>query len=216
MMDVNLSALWARLADRYEFGSRWHNLSALGTSPAVRVSVLMPVAGYLLLLNEQFVELAGQISEDFQLIITDVPWRLLLLFYGSFLVGFATILFGMFCPYVPKRYRSAVDFVAHEQTFFTISSHKTYLIETFEEIYEPLPGGLKKDHVLQGANRIRSVSEIEQLTLYWHVRNMQSPAWRRAIRILYDVGFFILAIPAAATLAGVTWYVVKLIYRMIV
>lgn len=196
-----------RFTDRYEFRSRWHNLSALGTSPIVRLSILMPVAGYLILLNEQIVNFAQQLDPRFQLWGTGSPWRLVLIFYGTALLGVASILFEWRCPGVPKRYRAAVDFVEAERGFFEAVAHRDYLFVKHKEVYDALPNWARQDHVLAGGHDLPMLGQLEALTVYWHARDMEKPLSRIAIRVLYDLGMLLLAVPAVVTFLGVTLFV---------
>jgi len=85
-----------------ELHARWSGLRTLGNSSIVRASVLMPAFGYMLLLNEN-VHAYLTIKYD-GWILSYLPnvWRIWLLFYGSFFIAFATILYGWFSAAAPQ------------------------------------------------------------------------------------------------------------------
>ena len=71
----------------------------------------MPAFGYILLLNDNVhqyltVKYDGWLIEHLHL---PGVWRIWLLFYGSFLLAAATILYSSFCPDEIKRYPSAFE-----------------------------------------------------------------------------------------------------------
>ena len=100
-----------KIADWLKSHSRWNQLRELGSSNLVRASVLMPAFGYMLLLNENIhqyltVKYDGWVFSHLH--VASV-WRIWMLFYGSFLLALATIVYGYFCPDEVKRYASAFE-----------------------------------------------------------------------------------------------------------
>ena len=97
----------------------WTSLRELGNSNAVKLTILMPIIGYLILLNEQalhYLELSHRIfgieAQEGNTLAAPVSWRLLFLYFGLCLVAIASALHQLFCPTITKRYASASDFVS--------------------------------------------------------------------------------------------------------
>jgi hypothetical protein len=100
-----------KIADWLESHSRWNQLRELGSSNLVRASVLMPAFGYMLLLNVNIHQYLAVKYDGWVLSHLHVPsvWRIWMLFYGSFLLALATIVYSYFCPDEVKRYASAFE-----------------------------------------------------------------------------------------------------------
>src|SRR5262245_55147275 len=91
------------------FHSLWHRLKNLGDSNLVKASVLMPAFGYMLLLNEDVHQYLIIKYDGWLLNYLPSTWRIWLLFYGSFFLAIASILYSICCPREIKLYRSAYE-----------------------------------------------------------------------------------------------------------
>src|SRR5262249_15489357 len=99
-----------------EVRSRWSKLRALGQSGLVRASVLTPVFGYLLLLNENVRRyLTVQFDSGGLFHYLPPMWRVWMLYYGSFSLAVGSILFAFLCPAYVKQYASAYQMVDEER-----------------------------------------------------------------------------------------------------
>jgi len=79
-------------------------------------SVLMPVFGYLLLLNENVHQyLFIQYDHGWPFNYLPSLWRVWMLFYGSFFLAIGSIIFGWKCPVEIKRYPSQYILVDSER-----------------------------------------------------------------------------------------------------
>src|SRR5262249_3999128 len=101
--------------------SRWSKLRVLGQSSLVRASVLTPVFGYLLLLNDnvrQFLTVQFDAGGLFHYLPS--MWRVWMLYYGSFSLAIGSILFGWRCPAnntrLPFRWQTASAPIAQPNT----------------------------------------------------------------------------------------------------
>ena len=125
-----------RLFTWLETRSRWSKLRELGQSNLVKASVLMPVFGYLLLLNENV--------HHFLTILYDASWpanylpplwRVWLLFYGTFLLASGSLLFSTFCPTEIKRYWSAFNMVDAERAHRTAQNQTEQIRDEVRVLY---------------------------------------------------------------------------------
>jgi len=198
--------------------ARWHNLAALGTSPFARISLLTPLAGYLILLNEHFLEIA-EIDPRFLLLHVETPWRLLSFYLGSFVFGGGTALFNWKCAGIVKRYQSAVEYVAGEIEFFDGTSHqgtvKTDLADAQRTLHvwkrtKPKFGHLGR---LASAQSWSRSDLIEAMTIQWHLRSLRRLPSRLFCRFLFDLGIVLILIPTLWTFVEVLIYAVKAIAR---
>jgi hypothetical protein len=97
---------WQRAIAWLEEHSRWNQLRTLGDSNLVNASVLMPAFGYMLLLNDNVHQYLTIKYDGWLLHHLPSIWRIWLLFYGSFFLAIATILYSIYCPSQVKRYAS--------------------------------------------------------------------------------------------------------------
>ena len=100
---------WNEFLVWLELHSRWSVLRSLGGSNLVKASVLMPAFGYMLLLNDNVHQYLTIKYDGVLLNYLPNVWRIWLLFYGSFLVALATLLYSYFCPPDVKRYGSPYE-----------------------------------------------------------------------------------------------------------
>jgi hypothetical protein len=96
--------------------SRWSGLRALGQSSMVRASVLTPVFGYLLLLNDNVRQfLTIQFDADGLFRCLPSMWRVWMLYYGSFALAIGSILFAWRCPTYVKQYATFLQMADAER-----------------------------------------------------------------------------------------------------
>lgn len=93
----------------------WSELGAIGRSPAVRLTILVPVLGYMLLLNYGFLEFMQLVSAQTWAPNTspDVapPMKLIFTYLGLCSLGLASGIFVLICPRGPKDYTSETEFL---------------------------------------------------------------------------------------------------------
>src|SRR5262249_15550840 len=105
--------------------SRWSKLRVLGQSSLVRASVLTPVFGYLLLLNDnvrQFLTIQFDAGGLFHYL--PPMWRVWMLYYGSFSLAIGSIFFSWRCPAYIKQYATAFQMADGERPNRT-AQHET-------------------------------------------------------------------------------------------
>ena len=109
---------------------RWGVLRSIGNSATVKLTILIPVIGYLILFNDTLVgylNLARNLF-DATAVPGSVSWRLLFLYFGLSLTAVASIIYAMFCPNVIKRFGSSAEFIAEEGDYVP-----TFAFEIIEE-----------------------------------------------------------------------------------
>lgn len=78
----------------------WARLRAIGKSPAAKVTVLLPLVGYLIIFNKDvadFLRLAAQFAgtDDAQFGIAP---KLMLVYVGACAIALGQVIYGLFCP----------------------------------------------------------------------------------------------------------------------
>jgi hypothetical protein len=209
--------MWKRAVNWVETRARWSQLRDLGNSNLVKASVLMPIFGYMLLLNDN-VHKYLTISFDGWL-TTYLPnlWRIWLLFYGSFFVAVGTLIYSFFCPPEIKRYASSFEMADGEALHHISLGQYELLVEKIKQLHAELKGWHKNlmFYVLLpiaqgGFQNLTYEQRTGNLLVYqWTWRNHQYPGWRSAVFLLFCTGFLLLAVPAVVTFVQVTIMLLK-------
>jgi hypothetical protein len=174
----------------------------------------MPAFGYMLLLNENVHQYLAIKYDGWLLSQLHLPnvWRIWLLFYGSFCLAAATILYSLFCRAEVKRYVSSFEMAdgetAHQLNlgqfdFVRDKVRKLYseLSSWEQSIVPPRPRALNEQGPFPDNRSLLSAILIHQ----WALRNLQRPKLRCLVFLLYAVGLGLVGIPAGLTFVQVTW-----------
>lgn len=197
---------------RLEEHSRWSALRTLGNSSLVKASVLMPAFGYILLLNESVQSLLTIKYDGWLLKYLPAVWRIWLLFYGSFFLAAASILYAMLCPPKIKQYGSGFEMADREHMHHVnLNQEQTVLgeLKLARERMTPIQKQVVPDfqigdedagyrHTAQGARLSR------MLVYAWSIMDRSRLTSRMVIFVLFWIGLGLLAIPAGFTFAQVT------------
>lgn len=101
-------------------------LRAIENSSAVKLTIIIPLVGYLIIFNENvlhYIELSRELLGGHVIPLSDaatgavahVSWRLLCLYFGLCLIAGAAALHQLFCPEKVKKYGSPVEYISYEQ-----------------------------------------------------------------------------------------------------
>jgi hypothetical protein len=215
-----LSALrdsWPALVAWLELHSRWSVLRTLGGSNLVKASVLMPAFGYILLLNENFHQYLTIKYDGWLLEYLPNVWRIWLLFYGSFLLAIATLLYSYFCPPDVKRYGSPYEKANAETEHVHRMGGMNGVVKEYGEVYDGLTE--REDNIYpfrkmefgnppaDAASQLKRISKC--LVQMWLMRNLKRPRLRGTTYILFALGLALLAVPAVFTFTQVSLVAVK-------
>jgi hypothetical protein len=160
---------------------------------------LIPVVGYLILLNAKVVQYLSVVGD------LAISWRLIALYVGLSFVALATAVYGLYAPETIKRYRTAVEFVGNELDYFSRGNNAQYVRDSAQAEYAAL-AQWKIDAApgLQDPDIIRPDAEIATLmTARWLMRDMKAVPARVTTLLCYATGFGIVALPSVATFADV-------------
>jgi hypothetical protein len=196
--------------DWLERHARWSMLKGVGSSGLVRASVLMPAFGYMLLLNQnarQFltIEHDGWLAQH----LSNV-WRIWFLFYGSFFLAMATVLYSAFCPRAVKHYNSGFVMADEE------ADHH-FNLGRFDTIRNELQAMIDKQTAWEARLYVElgNSSDLAKLSSTpanvavcllhrWAIANVTRPTLRVVIAVLFAAGLTLITIPACVTFLQVT------------
>jgi hypothetical protein len=196
MIEMNTTCTWL------ETRSRWSKLRDLGQSNLVKASVLMPVFGYLLLLNEHVHHyLIIQYDADWPFNYLPSMWRVWMLFYGSFLLAMGSILFTGWCPVEIKRYASEYSLVDTERPHLTAQNQTQQIADNVRTVYSGMSKWensifnlprVKPDQPNLGAGNELQTGDQWGLGLIhiWRVNDIKHPTLRIIVLLLFRTCFW--------------------------
>jgi hypothetical protein len=90
----------------------WRHLRATGNSASVKMTILIPLIGYLIVFNSHVVDVISLSRHLLGFEQQQGPsTRLLSLYFGLCLVAAASIIYNWMCPRVIKKYESAPEYL---------------------------------------------------------------------------------------------------------
>lgn len=194
--------------------AEWANLARIGQSKVVRLTILVPIFGYLILFNEQVVylfEVSTQVVKGLntvpgiqEVISNDTKMRLYFFYFGFTFVGLSSFVYQMLCPSLIKDYSSEREFIREEVGLVT--KKRFYRMASYLE-QENLASGIDIDGAADEYENATSMkpkqhkeqidaAKIDIMVLFWWSENLSRVAARHAILFFYLVGFCFLAIPS--------------------
>jgi hypothetical protein len=87
----------------------WSNLRAVGNNPTTKMTVFIPLVGYMIIFNANVLPYLRLASEIFG----NAPhfWRLYFIYFGLCSLALGSIIYQLWCPSEIKRFASALDYV---------------------------------------------------------------------------------------------------------
>lgn len=180
----------------------WNNLKSLGNSKAIKMTMFIPVLGYLILFNEHIISLISSAFEITKLSGENSISRnnYYFLYFGLTIVGTATFLFQLFCPSFIKEYQSIRDYTEKNIDYMTPNRLASLCKLLEKKDIQPHKLVIKAKQVLEKNpsvdEKLFRVSSIDILEHFWN-KHSWSLTWPRFIIIsMYMIGFLLLAIPS--------------------
>jgi len=184
----------------------WVSLRSIGNSYAVRLTILIPLIGYVILFNEKLVEwsrLLTEVGGD----KTGISFRLLCIYFGLVFVGMGSTLYSVFCPDRVKRYPRASDYIS--EAYDSMNAREFNAIRQIVERSLPLDKALvdignRLDTLRNDlGSDIRDLHDYREfrttiLDLYYKLLNERRPTIRIVCSILFGIGFVFLIIPSVS------------------
>lgn len=172
----------------------WADLRGIGNSSAVRASIVVPVIGYLIVLNSTFADylkLHGIEWTHEPATVWDRIWglKLYLIYFGLTFLGLGAAIYQWKCPHFVKKYADWVDYVAG-----TAPHMEEGQIDVLGKI---VGANVRMDRLEFAANR----QDLMRRYLRRHYAQMSdgSPFWRIVASVLFGLGFLLLGIPSGMT-----------------
>jgi hypothetical protein len=214
---ASLRLLAKRLFTELSDVTPWSTLRSIGTYPATKMTIFIPLIGYLIIFNENilhYLQLSKQLfdrtAERVMSETAPVSGRLLVLYFGLCLIACGSVIFTLRCPPRLKAYGSAPEFIGKELDNISIvelaaisgrldpggavgkrfREHCRQLLERYGLSYTGVPK--KRDEEI----------EADGLTSYFHILDEARPISRIASASLFIIGLVAISIPSVEVFLG--------------
>ncbi len=190
---------------------KWHSLAQISNSKLMKLTILIPIIGYMVLFNENIVEFLNLSQEIFpneglKSSVNEGISRLYYFYFGLTFIGIAMTLYQVFCPTQVKFSMTPRHFVELNIRTLTLSQIRGHLdiIKHFEsgKIETGVISQLEK--VIQNLTHESNIPDKEKLSilasdilyLQWGVLDVTYNITRGVVTWLLYIGIIILTIPS--------------------
>jgi membrane protein implicated in regulation of membrane protease activity len=183
----------------------WSLLRSVGNSRAVKLTVLIPLVGYLILLNDNIVAHLSLSKDVFGDAAGATLTRLLAIYVGLVLLAIASVVFAVWCPREVKRYGSPEEYVAGDEP--AMSDKQIAVIERQLEVGDDIARNDSAEYAdyyfgrpTGGLEELRRQSQQLhriRMNLFYEMLDRSRPIARWVATICYLMGFVFLSIPSA-------------------
>lgn len=95
----------------------WLSIKALSNSQFAKLTIVVPIIGWILVYNDHFRQLLENIYSI--KISVELSWKLHCFYLGLVFISISAVFFIFFCPYEIKNYISESDFITIESEILT-------------------------------------------------------------------------------------------------
>jgi hypothetical protein len=204
---------------------RWSNLRAMGNSPAVKMTIFIPLVGYMVIFNEKilsYIQLSEHIfgKEVLNGASANDSLRLILIYFGLSFLAAGSIIYQFFCPDEVKRFATSIDYVAAARSNigeFSLKQIENRLIrqlgfESFGELAAVVGFGEGRNAEWgerDAKEEALAKGELTVLDANFRKLNESRLLARISVYILYLVGLLLLSVPALEVFSKVAKVAIK-------
>jgi hypothetical protein len=187
------------------FPPPWSTLRSIGNSSIVKLTIVIPVLGYLIIFNQSLSKYLALIHEVFHdpdpLVAGHVSWRLTYLYLGLCWFGIGSALFAIFCPPELKKYGSPSEYIGGEIDNLSILE----LNNIVEQLDSSVIADKLTKHVTNLMERYDIFSagaaprddeiEADGMTIYFQNLDQTATITRGSVAIFFSLGTCFTAVP---------------------
>lgn len=211
--------------------TRWTVLRGIGNSSVTKLTIIIPLVGYLIIFNEhalQYLELSHRLfgTHETSLVSAEasarVSPRLLSVYFGLCLVAAASTIFSIFCPREIKRHSGAAEYTGGDGKNLSISQLSEIAatldkdnprFAAFIEFSETLERD-KDSYSVSQHRQQREDLEVEGLRLWFEKLDEIFPSARLATAVLFGIGLVVLTIPSLDVFIRVSLLLMKSLFNL--
>lgn len=194
----------------------WSRLRTIGKSQAAKVTVLLPLVGYLIIFNKKiadFLQLATQFAGSDSAPLS-VSSKLMLVYVGTCFVAAGQVIYGIFCPAEVKAYGHVTPYIldaANVTKDFEFENIENELKKSgYSEQLKWIRGRYESLYEDQPTTEEKAVVNNSVLHLHFQFLNNKTPVARWSSGVCYFVGLLCLIIPSS----GVFRRVIEIIFEV--
>ena len=186
---------------------QWSVLRSVGNSHVVRLTILVPLIGYMVIFNERllpYIELSKTIfgtSNGLESPLSHGSWRLLFAYFGLTFVAIASVVYQFRCPQMVKTYATVEEYISAMRPnvgdfmLEVASKNLQSMAEWKSELYFSSGFGVQKpDDSMTPHQRDRYNSDV--LGMNYLIQDVSRLFWRFLTSALYFFGFALLLAPS--------------------
>lgn len=201
--------------------THWDEISRIASTKIVKLTVLIPVLGYLILFSAWF-------EENFRIFGEFPTWKVHLLYYGFTAVALGSIIYSIYCPRLVQIYGSATEYISNErkimfdfkqvelvQNILLLAKKTTpdqsdiFTHEVVDFIATFSPEDFSNEIVLRTAIQ-RKLSQISDILpfmfAYFELLEQSKKEARYAVYYLFRAGFVLVAIPSVFMFVEIVYH----------
>jgi hypothetical protein len=206
--------LTSKIEHHLRAGPKWSRLRTVGNSVPVKLTILIPLVGYLIIFNDKVIEYLHLIREmgghnpD---TTSAVSPRLLLVYFGLCALALGTAIYSYLCPDQVKHYASSAAYVGGDGPTMKDGELERVAAELKEfspvgylEFEEKFGGFFRlsiRPHMSETEFRVSETSKEQSdnalLHFYFRYLDVSHTTMRWIALISYITGFVCLLIPSA-------------------
>lgn len=176
----------------------WKELRTIGNSGAVRAAILVPVIGYLIILNSNiayYLQLHGIEPAHGSMTWWDRLWstKLYLIYFGLMCLGLGSACYQWKCPHFVKKYSDWTDYVAGTSPHMNDRQIKLLAKVVGADYARDKLENFDDDNLKR-----------RYLWGYYSQMSSQAKPWRILTAIFFALGFALLIVPSVMTAIRVT------------
>lgn len=203
----------------------WYALRGIGRSPLSRMTVLIPVCGFIILFSsaaDSLLTLSASyigLTEDEILLFS--KRNIYFLYFGLLLFSIATITYNAACPPIIKEFKNEYEFYDNEFSIITRGRaqatyddlRENHSYQTVRDLSPPPtdPGTARAQGYLDSMNaknreywlKPNSETVYDLLHDQYRIKNECRQPIRIAISVLYLSSFVVIAVPTVLTLCAI-------------
>ncbi|MCA1415281.1 hypothetical protein I6F30_29740 [Bradyrhizobium sp. NBAIM20] len=182
----------------------WSRLRAIGKSPAAKMTVLLPLIGYLIIFNKsvaEFLHLVSELAGGSEKQLMSVSPKLMLVYLGTCGIAMGQVLYGVFCPSEVKAYGHETPYVADAEKVTKDFGYEKLEAALRESAYNPEYQRMRDRY--EKSPFARPITEDQKaiinngvLHLHFRLLNNRWLAARWATAVFYFCGLVCLMVPS--------------------
>lgn len=202
---------WRWCSHRVPF--KWSALKGVMSSKFARLTVIIPIIGWLLIYNDNLIQLFEELlGEELP---EELNWKVYIFYVGLFCISVSSILYAIFCPKEISAHTSDVNYVKSYRLLFTEKFEKSLSQELGSKAFmwgdpaEEYRNKKTKKFSLVRRHEANEEDIIDTLLNNYDRKNASWPIIRIIALLVFCLGVVLASVPTLSTVHWASCLVVK-------